>query len=727
MKKYILIALMLITAYNIFCCDMAAAITTHEGGVFYFNYPDMDKHYCVELNVKLNSCPRDQGRRLIFYDSNESDGIWHYRPNSVSDPILQTYYDTHILTSNVMLSHARVGTTGDSIQHHPFIWESRTDDKTYAFMANGDIDMTALEGLLEEGSDSDWLDDAITYLHDNPHNVDIESYDDICDSELFFYWIIKNIEANRDVIKGLEQAIYRMNRTTEIGHSAWKNFVFSDGGALYIYKNGTVGYDDYDHQLFWGEAIIETGGVEYDQHAYVVTSTNIGPDFNIDVTPPYQELENELSNFELVVLHSNGAAISYPHFGEFTGENNDYPPEVNYFAVNGVNWKCFPVDYSGYTALTQLEETQFYLPILYYYNYGIQSVGWSDFGLLDLEYTQGYKLELDNIQRIGLLQYGLNGVHVFEDREILLDSQQNRFWIPYFMHGSASVYDAFDDIIDDAVQIIGQYWTMWRKSTGYSWNVAIDPGKNLTCYYGKMYDVTLASGHPTVMDYYDIMGYEEMEEYIPPQTVYYEYEEKLEYEAILIDTIVSNEPIEEVAVFEGGECIGASVFQGYPVFIRAFTEELNRTNEPLEFRVYTGSRTEPDVEYRVFDEDFAYYRDESMYPRENVITRVCLGLNGEEMPVMSDNLVRTKQYPDPFNPETAIEYSLPEYGNVCIDIYNIKGQKVKNLLSSEKPAGLHKVIWNGTDDSGRRSASGMYFYVLIYNEQIIREKMLMIK
>jgi len=102
-------------------------------------------------------------------------------------------------------------------------------------------------------------------------------------------------------------------------------------------------------------------------------------------------------------------------------------------------------------------------------------------------------------------------------------------------------------------------------------------------------------------------------------------------------------------------------------------------------------------------------------------------LNGEEMPMMSDNLVRTKQYPDPFNPETAIEYSIPSEGKVSINIYNIKGQRVKRLLDADQTAGLHKVIWNGCDESGRKAASGLYFYELKYNEQSIREKMMLIK
>jgi len=94
---------------------------------------------------------------------------------------------------------------------------------------------------------------------------------------------------------------------------------------------------------------------------------------------------------------------------------------------------------------------------------------------------------------------------------------------------------------------------------------------------------------------------------------------------------------------------------------------------------------------------------------------------------MDDTIVHTKQYPDPFNPETAIEYSIPESGNVTIDVYNIRGQKVKSLVSSEQSAGLHKVIWNGTDERGKRAASGMYFYELKYQGQSIREKMLMMK
>lgn len=70
----------------------------------------------------------------------------------------------------------------------------------------------------------------------------------------------------------------------------------------------------------------------------------------------------------------------------------------------------------------------------------------------------------------------------------------------------------------------------------------------------------------------------------------------------------------------------------------------------------------------------------------------------------------SQNYPNPFNPTTTIGFSLPTAGKVRLDIYNILGQKVRTLIETEKPAGMHQVIWNGTDDHGVSVASGIYLY-----------------
>lgn len=66
-------------------------------------------------------------------------------------------------------------------------------------------------------------------------------------------------------------------------------------------------------------------------------------------------------------------------------------------------------------------------------------------------------------------------------------------------------------------------------------------------------------------------------------------------------------------------------------------------------------------------------------------------------------------YPNPFNPETTISYSLKEDAKVSIFIYNTKGQKVRSLVNGQIQAGYHTVTWNGKDESGRNVSSGIYF------------------
>jgi hypothetical protein len=66
-------------------------------------------------------------------------------------------------------------------------------------------------------------------------------------------------------------------------------------------------------------------------------------------------------------------------------------------------------------------------------------------------------------------------------------------------------------------------------------------------------------------------------------------------------------------------------------------------------------------------------------------------------------------YPNPFNAQTVVAYQLPKPGKVEIRIMNILGALVKTLVDESKPAGYHSVVWNGRDDQGRYTASGVYF------------------
>ncbi len=69
-------------------------------------------------------------------------------------------------------------------------------------------------------------------------------------------------------------------------------------------------------------------------------------------------------------------------------------------------------------------------------------------------------------------------------------------------------------------------------------------------------------------------------------------------------------------------------------------------------------------------------------------------------------------YPNPFNPSTTINFSIPKESNVELSIFNIKGQKVKILVHNEFTKGYHSIIWNGDDESGKPVSSGLYLYKL---------------
>lgn len=88
-------------------------------------------------------------------------------------------------------------------------------------------------------------------------------------------------------------------------------------------------------------------------------------------------------------------------------------------------------------------------------------------------------------------------------------------------------------------------------------------------------------------------------------------------------------------------------------------------------------------------------------------------------------------YPNPFNPETRIEFDIPENVNgavpVKLVIVNITGQVVKVILNESKSAGSYNVKWNGKSDQGIQMPSGVYFYFLHAGDFKDTKKMLLLK
>jgi len=80
-------------------------------------------------------------------------------------------------------------------------------------------------------------------------------------------------------------------------------------------------------------------------------------------------------------------------------------------------------------------------------------------------------------------------------------------------------------------------------------------------------------------------------------------------------------------------------------------------------------------------------------------------------------------YPNPFNAQTVIEYALPEAVNVRLVIFNVLGQRIRQLVDENQSAGYKRVIWNGKNEFGSDVGSGIYFLQLDVGRQKFVRKM----
>ncbi|HEQ99532.1 MAG TPA: T9SS type A sorting domain-containing protein [candidate division Zixibacteria bacterium] len=98
----------------------------------------------------------------------------------------------------------------------------------------------------------------------------------------------------------------------------------------------------------------------------------------------------------------------------------------------------------------------------------------------------------------------------------------------------------------------------------------------------------------------------------------------------------------------------------------------------------------------------------------------------DEYSIIPDEFSLSQNFPNPFNPETVISYSLEKGGQVNLEIYNILGQPVDKPVDEYQDAGDYSVVWN-SQNSGRMLPSGVYFYRLSVGELTLTRKMVLLK
>ena len=129
------------------------------------------------------------------------------------------------------------------------------------------------------------------------------------------------------------------------------------------------------------------------------------------------------------------------------------------------------------------------------------------------------------------------------------------------------------------------------------------------------------------------------------------------------------------------------------------------TVEPQYYR-FTDSSTVPGSwHYRLKQIDL----DGSIHYLEAILIE-----NPLHVPTPSEYTFSLAQnFPNPFNPETQISFTLQSEELVRVSVYSLLGQEIRVLLNESRPAGQHSVVWNGKDSNDRTVSSGIYFYTLV--------------
>ncbi len=99
----------------------------------------------------------------------------------------------------------------------------------------------------------------------------------------------------------------------------------------------------------------------------------------------------------------------------------------------------------------------------------------------------------------------------------------------------------------------------------------------------------------------------------------------------------------------------------------------------------------------------------------------------EDRPEVPKTFFVSRNYPNPFNPETTIRYGVPKQAHVKLTVYNIIGQKVATLVNTDQPAGYYRVKWDAHDDLGRPVPSGLYIYRFEAGSYVVTKKMTLMK
>ncbi len=179
------------------------------------------------------------------------------------------------------------------------------------------------------------------------------------------------------------------------------------------------------------------------------------------------------------------------------------------------------------------------------------------------------------------------------------------------------------------------------------------------------------------------------------------------------------------------------VFIGVITMVSSARPDLKASEGPLAHLVFKKDAVADNVEFWPIETENPhhslkfYYNDYSS--GQPVVKAVEPEVSSSTIPtnstadILPDAYGLSQNSPNPFNPVTSIKYAVKADGQVNVNVFNVLGQNVRTLVDQYQPAGAYEVVWDGTDNAGQTTASGIYFYRIKVNDFSETKKMVLMK
>jgi hypothetical protein len=289
-------------------------------------------------------------------------------------------------------------------------------------------------------------------------------------------------------------------------------------------------------------------------------------------------------------------------------------------------------------------------------------------------------------------------------------------WVTYPCYETVYPWEALSGVIDRIDYIMAEKWSMKRDGDVWIYDGIMRPHLK----YGDSVMIRTTRDCSFVWNF-PFTTPQINEPQKPQQFV---FEDKPNYETIMIDSIEGNPDYSEIGIFQDDVCIGARVFEAYPIQILAYSTPVDEGGGQLSFMLFSENKGAVSVSPATIRPGNYDANESTIEPEQFGFRVLTLKTNDQQTPSV---LALHSNYPNPFNPSTTINFSLPTKAQTRLVIYNVRGQKVKVLLSDTLDCGNHSVVWNGRDDSNRPVASGIYFARLEQSGATKISKMMLMK